>query len=209
MCDSFWCRYSHRFFSSRYPGNFYNDGQKDISVVKTFIIAVAWLDESSHNKPLCLKPIRPTITYLFILSVFLQDLVLHKLWILQRKHIWSKSKYNILQLHGIFWSYRKGLCFMCHLFLAHTLYSCVPGERVLILEPSWTNISVIVPMRSCRTLYSSYSAQKSSLYCWRWSDALMVLYFLEKKNRKTNIWSSVTQTDRPVTLNGLKSKVQL
>lgn len=63
-----------------------------------------------------------------------------------------------------------------------TLYSCVPGERVLIFEPSWTNISVIAPIRSWSDLYSSYSEQKSSLYCWRCSSAVMVLYFLKEEN---------------------------
>lgn len=63
-----------------------------------------------------------------------------------------------------------------------TLYSCVPGDSVLIFEPNWTNISVIAPIRSWRALYSSYSAQKSFLYCWRCSSAVMVLYFLKRKN---------------------------
>lgn len=65
-----------------------------------------------------------------------------------------------------------------------TLYSCVPGERVLIFEPNWTNISVMAPIRSWRALYSSYSAQKSSLYSCRCSSAFMALYFLKKRNKK-------------------------
>lgn len=78
-----------------------------------------------------------------------------------------------------------------------TLYSCVPGERVLIFEPNWTNISVIAPMRSWSTRYSSYSAQKSSLYCWRCSSAVMALYFLKrtKKERKSGL-DEVTEQKR-------------
>ncbi len=65
--------------------------------------------------------------------------------------------------------------------LFHTLYLCVPGDSVFILDPSWTNISVTFPIRSWRSLYSSYSAQKSSLYLCRSSASVIVLYFLEKE----------------------------
>lgn len=47
--------------------------------------------------------------------------------------------------------------------LHRTLYSCVPGDSVFILDPSCTNCSVTLPILAWRSLYSSYSSQKSSL----------------------------------------------
>lgn len=69
-----------------------------------------------------------------------------------------------------------------------TLYSCVPGVRVLIFEPNWTNISVMAPILSWRALYSSYSAQKSSWYCCRCSSVVTVLYFLKSKRKHVKLW---------------------
>lgn len=60
-----------------------------------------------------------------------------------------------------------------------TLYSCVPGGRLFILDPSWTNMCVMVAMREWRSLYSSYSAQKSSWYLWRCSKPVMGPYVLK------------------------------
>lgn len=45
----------------------------------------------------------------------------------------------------------------------YTLCSGVPGDKLLIFDPSWTNMRVMAAILEWRALYSSYSEQKSSL----------------------------------------------
>lgn len=66
-----------------------------------------------------------------------------------------------------------------------TLYSGVPGDKLLIFDPSWTNMWVMVAIREWRSLYSSYSAQKSSWYLWRCSKLMMGPYVLQDRHTDT------------------------
>lgn len=69
-----------------------------------------------------------------------------------------------------------------------TLYSGVPGDKLFIFDPSWTNMWVMVAILEWRSLYSSYSEQNSSWYLCRCSKLMIGLYMLHGKMKIVKIW---------------------
>lgn len=126
------------------------------------------------------------LTYLSILVVFFQYLVFHYL---------NGTKYSIIsiELNSILAFAAIQQEAQC----IRTLYSGVPGDKRLIFDPSWTNMWVMVVIREWRSLYSSYSAQKSSWYLWRCSKLMMVPYVLQGDTNTCNDDVSLTGTNHP------------